>query len=115
MPASTDTAKQAACALRHRCLEGSAGFDVASLRSWNRFALAALGNQRAAAGKTNHGCYMYCLILLPCLLTHFKLGWVVPWLIQRAKPYGDLGLAPLALVKTITVFRELLQLLEGDL
>lgn len=114
MPASTDRPKQAAWAVRHRCLEQRAGFDVTSLGSWSHFAPAALGDHGVAAGKTNHGCYMYSL---PCLLTHFKLGWVMPWLIQKAKPYGDLGQAPLVLVKTIPGCRdrELPQLLEGVL
>lgn len=30
----------------------------------------------------------------------------MPWLIQRAKPNGDLELAALVLVKMITVFRD---------
>lgn len=57
----------------------------------------------------NHPRMLYqlvrCLISLPFLQTHFKLGWLVPWLVQRAKPNGDLGLAPLVLVKMITAFR----------
>lgn len=53
------------------------------------------------------------LHVLPNLVTlpanSFQIGLGRAWLIGRAKPYSDLGLAPLVLIKTIVMFRECLE------